>query len=111
MSGAFKEEIYYTRNYTYTFYYKDTLSGINRLQAAAKLQNGSKVLCRSEWHNFGGSVCSDYANDNANQFWRGYRIYDNAGNYTIICSYTKSPGSVSTALGAKTCTINGFTFK
>ena len=111
LSGAFKEEIYYTSNYTYTFYYKDTLSGINRLQAAAKLQNGSKVLCSSEWHNFGGSVCSDYANDNANHFWRGYRIYDNAGNYTIICSYTKSPGSVSTALGAKTCTINGFTFK
>lgn len=106
-----------SESWKFTFSFKDTGgSGISSSNVVAKVhtKNGNKTICNAEDESWkSGDICSGKDNSKANKWWRAYKAYDNAGNYSkMVCYYHTNSSKVTDAKGSySSCKVNGYEFK
>ena len=106
-----------SESWKFTFSFKDTGgSGISSSNVVAKVhtKNGKKTICNAEDESWESSdICSGKDNSKANKWWRAYKAYDNAGNYSkMVCYYHTNSSKVTDAKGSySSCKVNGYEFK
>lgn len=106
-----------SESWKFTFSFKDTGgSGISSSNVVAKVhtKNGNKTICNAEDESWkSGDICSGKDNSKANKWWRAYKAYDNAGNYSkMVCYYHTNSSKVIDAKGSySSCKVNGYEFK
>lgn len=112
------ESIPYGGGRYFNFYYRDYLSGLLNTEVPFEAYSyltqsfGGSAICNSGWRPAGGTLCSDSQNNRANQYYRGYRVKDKAGNVSnIVCSYLSTSGSYSQSGPSNPCNANGTIFR
>ena len=106
-----------SESWKFTFSFKDTGgSGISSSNVVAKVhtKNGNKTICNAEDESWkSGDICSGKDNSKATKWWRAYKAYDNAGNYSeMVCYYHTNSTKVTDAKGSySSCKVNGYEFK
>ena len=102
-SGWKNESIDYGKGNKFSFYYRDTLSGLSSTWYAYTIT----TTCNSGWKAAGGTLCPP----GGSPYYRAYKVKDNAGNYSdVVCSYT-SGATVKKYGPSSACSVDGHVFR